>query len=369
MKNYVEYEIADFLLNDSFVGWATGESLKENAFWSAWPNTYPEKTEVYYQALEIISSLHIVPSQDLSEDEISELITKIGDNTFNADGPARGQLKKLFIPKNWLQIAASILIISTIGIWAYLKTSEQPESKNLVTEKSIEAKQRQSQSTLIRLPDNSTVVLKPGSKLSYSKNFTGKTRDVYLDGEAFFEVSKDKSRPFIVHTNELITKVLGTSFTVKAYSADKEFNVKVNTGKVSVFTKKSNPELNLTSSSLESLKGVLITSNQQVSFYRSETKLIKKKLETPAPLSEEASQITLDFKETPFSTVVSELSKAYGIKINYNKETMADCPLTASLSNQHLYERLELICQALEAGYKIENGQVFITGKGCTVTN
>lgn len=367
MKNYVEYEIVDFLLNDSFVGWATGKSLKENAFWFAWPDTYPEKAEVYYQALEIVSNLHIVPAQDLSEAEISELITKIGQKAFNADIPAHSEVKKLSFTRTWLQIAASILLISTIGVWAYLKTTEQSGSKILVTENATEIEQNQS--TLIRLPDNSTVVLKPGSKLSYSKTFTGKTRDVYLDGEAFFEVSKDKARPFIVHTNELITKVLGTSFSVKAYSADKEFNVTVNTGKVSVFTKKSTPKADLTSTSLENLKGVLITSNQQVSFYRSETKLIKKKLETPTPLSEEVSQITLNFKETPFSTVVAELSKAYDIKINYDEETMSGCPLTASLSNQHLYERLELICQALEARYKIENGQVFITGKGCTVTN
>lgn len=363
MKNYVDYEVVDFLLDDSFINWATGKSFENDDFWTVWPNRYPENAEVYYQALEISSNLRIVPTNELSETEISALVTQIGDKSFNSVLVNRRKIKKLRFNTSWLRVAAAALIISTIGFWAYLKSAKGPANLLTAVEK-VEVEKR-NQSKLIRLPDNSTVVLKPGSRLTYNTKFVGESREVYLDGEAFFEVSKDKNRPFIVHTNELITKVLGTSFSVKAYSADKEFNVTVNTGKVSVFTKSTNPPHTITSKSLDKLNGVLITSNQQVSFYRKEVKLLKKKLEKPAPLSAEVTHVSLNFKETPFSEVAGALSNAYGIKINYDEVTMASCPLTASLSNQHLYEKLDLICQALEASYRIENGQIYINGKGC----
>nr|WP_242689074.1 FecR domain-containing protein [Pedobacter sp. SYSU D00535] len=217
---------------------------------------------------------------------------------------------------------------------------------------------------IIRLPDNSTVILRPGSKIRYADSFTSSKREVYLEGEAFFEVTKDARRPFIVRTEELITKVLGTSFSVKAYKNDKAFSVKVNTGKVSVFAKKTGSEKEFLSQNLES-GGVLITPNQEVTFHRQETRLVKKRLEIPTDLSIEVAEEKLEFVDTPFSQVITAINKAYDIQIKYDEEKIGNCPLTASLSRQQLYEKLDLICRAVEASYSIENGNIVIKGKGC----
>ena len=78
---------------------------------------------------------------------------------------------------------------------------------------------------IITLSDGSSVLLQPNSKLSYPKIFTGNERKVYLSGEGFFEISKNPKKPFFVYANEIVTKVVGTSFRVKAYSDQPDVEV------------------------------------------------------------------------------------------------------------------------------------------------
>ncbi len=361
LKNYSDYDLVDFLSDDSFVEWATGKSLENQNFWTLWPGQYPHKAEVYYQSLEIVSNLKIEPISGLTDWELSQLLTQISNKTIYAGGPDR---KINWYQQRWLRVAASILLISTIGFWTYFRvnaTKEEAFSKIPIKDHEVVL----TEPGVIRLPDNSMVILKPRSKLTYSSAFKKETRDVYLEGEAFFEVSKDENKPFIVHADELITKVLGTSFSVRAYKKDKEYQVTVNTGKVSVFTKHDTSGYSINSGSLTSIgKGILVKPNQQATFYRKQTKLVKTKLDRPTALSAELADGSLNFQETPFSEVVKVLNQAYAINISYDKNLMANCPLTASLSSQHLYEKLDLICQALEAHYEIINGVIVIKGNG-----
>jgi transmembrane sensor len=93
----------------------------------------------------------------------------------------------------------------------------------------------------ITLPDGSKVWLNADSKLTYDGKFDGQTREVYLSGEAFFDVAKDKSRPFIIHTRTINLKVLGTSFNVRSYDSDKETETSLVHGSVEI-TLTNNPD-------------------------------------------------------------------------------------------------------------------------------
>eukprot|EP01133_Synstelium_polycarpum_P002884 gene2884-3310_t len=88
----------------------------------------------------------------------------------------------------------------------------------------------------ITLGDSTTITLNAASKLKYPARFSGKTREVYLEGEAFFEVAHDTAHPFIVHTSKVKVCVLGTSFNISSYREDKSTSVTVATGKVGVLT-------------------------------------------------------------------------------------------------------------------------------------
>ena len=95
--------------------------------------------------------------------------------------------------------------------------------------------------TSVSLPDGSKISLNANSKITYDGNFDGKTREVYLSGEAFFDVAKDKDRPFIIHTRTINLKVLGTSFNVRSYDTDKETETSLVHGSVEV-TLTNNPD-------------------------------------------------------------------------------------------------------------------------------
>jgi transmembrane sensor len=129
----------------------------------------------------------------------------------------------------WLA-AASVIIILFAG-WL-LKTS-QSSLKEETKQEALEARKGSRSRSL--LPDGTTVWLNAGSKLYYENDFTGLTREVRLEGEAFFDVVKSPDRPFIVHTSDIDIKVLGTAFNVKSYPEDKTVETTLYRGSVRVF--------------------------------------------------------------------------------------------------------------------------------------
>ncbi len=128
----------------------------------------------------------------------------------------------------WLKIAAAIALIAT-GSFFYL--DKKPlEPQTAAVPKVI----KQNAHRFITLPDGSTVILKGTSKLSYSGKLDGAKREVYLSGEGYFDVNHDAARPFIIHTGEIQTTVLGTAFDIKAIEGENKVLVTVTRGKVKV---------------------------------------------------------------------------------------------------------------------------------------
>lgn len=370
MKDYNNYELVDFLLDDSFVEWASGRSKEDECLWLSWELMYPHKAELFDQALSIVKSINIESARSLTAFEVDILVSNVNKKISLHDQlPDKSSNRSIWFSSAFLKFAASIILI--IGITLWLNSYFKEYSTVFVARTSsafIERTNETSGSIFIILPDFTAVVLKPGAKLRYPKVFDQDKREVFLSGEAFFEVRKNAKQPFYVYANELVTKVLGTSFSVKAYKGDKEFKVIVNTGKVAVFTRQK-PDASFAGKRKRVNAPLLLTPNQQVIFYRDEANLIKNDLPAPAVLSQKGSEALFSFKNAPFSEVVSALRRAYGVQIVYDKKTLSDCPLTAYLSTQSLYEKLDLICKALEVEYKVKDGTIIIEGAGCRDTN
>jgi transmembrane sensor len=216
---------------------------------------------------------------------------------------------------------------------------------------------------LVNLQDGSSVILQKNSRISFAKVFSKEKREVYLSGEAFFEVAKNPAQPFFVYANELIAKVLGTSFSVRAYETDKEVKVVVKTGKVSVFSQKDNKTIELRNN--RELAGIVITPNQQVVFQREEVRILREIVEKPDLLNLPIEQQNFVFKRTPIAEVFTMLEKAYGVDIVYDEEVLSKCTITASLADEPLFEKLKMICTAIEANYEEIDGQIVISAKGC----
>jgi transmembrane sensor len=218
---------------------------------------------------------------------------------------------------------------------------------------------------LIYLPDHTSVILKNGSSLKYPKTFSGSKREVFLTGEAFFEVHKNSKQPFFVHTEEMITRVVGTSFTIKAYKEDQDFNVQVNTGKVYVYANPNNGDQNNSAK----IKPVILVPNEQVTYHRKHPGLTKDTLDKPAPLCKSVTKHLFNFKGTLVTNVFQVLIKAYKVPIVYDEAAFSTCKLTAKLDDEPLYEKLNIICKAIDANFSIVNGQPVINGKGCGAEN
>jgi transmembrane sensor len=138
--------------------------------------------------------------------------------------PIRKPVQKKYYKMLLGSVAASILFF-----WFFFRTNENNGAKPINNTVSTKVGDKAS----INLPDGSKVWLNGNSKITY-EDFRNKTREVYLSGEAFFEVAKDKTKPFIIHTRTIDLKVLGTAFNVRSYDNEKETETALVHGSVEV---------------------------------------------------------------------------------------------------------------------------------------
>ncbi|MFN3377905.1 MAG: FecR family protein [Runella zeae] len=361
MIDYTTYTPEALALDDSFRGWVL--EGKEHHFWKNWIKNNPTKAATVKQAQALVLSIYQA-QDEISEEEIDEAIhqlVQIADK------------RSMIIPlwqQTWFKIGAAAIALFMIGWLLYYEkqkihiTPYQQVVGQLKDEvKLLEFTNTTSFPQSVTLSDGSSVVLQPETSISYPTTFLADKREVVLSGEAFFEVSKNPNKPFFVFANGLTTKVIGTSFTVKAYDKDQEVKVIVKTGKVSVFAQETASQAQKSS---RELTGLVLTPNQQVTYSRADSRLVRSLVEKPQLLAlPEIQQQSFEFRQAPVSDVFDVLEKAYGVKIVYDEDLMGGCELTATLSDEPLLEKMELICKVLEAQYELIDAQIVVTGKGC----
>lgn len=364
MTKYSTYKVEDFLLDESFIEWVLNNTEKDAIFWNAWIAAHPNSVPVVNLAKKTLLALYIKPARQLNDEEVDQMIGRLHEKTSSGNHAYRFISNPLFS----YPIAAVLAIGLVMGVLFY-KGSVTTASLPVVnsTAAVYQIKNHVNNSTrgiLIKLADGSSVILKPGSKLSYPIAFTGKTRAVTLDGEAFFEIHKDAKHPFYVYSGDLITRVVGTSFTVKASNANKAYQVIVNTGKVLV------TKTHVASTNLKD-KSIYLIPNQQLVYDKLHTDLLKENLAKPLLLSADVSKDFFNFNDTPLSKVIANIERAYNVSVIYNEKDIGGCPLTASMADEHLLEKLDLIGKALNISYYINEGQIVLQGKGCNnkITN
>ena len=358
-KIYEKYTIEDFITDDDFIQWAKYPTEESDLFWHLFIHNEPNQAAIIQKAKLAVQQLAIVSKQNVSQGEEPVIWNEI-------KGSLPEKNKSFFLAINWEKwsLAASIFLVFGFGVWLKIKSnsSDTPLYSELVS-KTIQPLKEVINNTkakiTVKLPDGSQVILQPNSRLSYEESFVGKTREVYLAGEGFFDVKKNPNKPFMVYANGLVTKVLGTSFTIKAFETDKEVVVNVKTGKVSVYSQKTihnqDPET----------YGLVLTPNQKVVFSKEDERLTRNLAEKPVILLTSQELLQFSFKDSAIEQIFYALEKAYGVEIIYDKEVMVNCRLTTSLTKETLFEKLDIVCAGIEANYKVVDAQVIISGNGC----
>ena len=360
--NYHQYNAEDFAADDYFKEWVCEPTAETNAFWQAFLATHPERYYQIEEAKRLVIGLNgIDRAAVVPERQLNRLWSRIEESIAVLDTPHRQQLwSRGFI----LQLAAAVVLLLGAGWGYYVWQRQEVTHVNAVAKQSAaaiweEAVNEADKTMTIQLSDGSTVRLEENSRLRYPKEFAGAERQVYLTGDAFFDIQKNPNRPFLVYANGLITKVLGTSFYIDAHQKSPDVTVSVRSGRVSVYADVPNPKAD------PEAGGVVLTPNQKAIFQRKDASISKSLVDKPILLMERAPVQLFAFESASAQQVFDALEKAYGVEVLFDEELMKDCQLTLNLTQEDLYQKLEVICKVLGAEYKIIDGQIIIYSRGC----
>jgi transmembrane sensor len=258
-----------------------------------------------------------------------------------------------------LKVAASVSILMLVG---YLlidqKATDRPRDLAQAKASGDSQEMKYKNTTVailkIQLPDASTVELKPTAELSYASKWDDQKREVHLVGEAFFDVVKDTKRPFFVYGGAVVTKVLGTSFSVNAPKDATTIEVAVRTGKVSVYQ-----------DATKQATGVILTPNEKVEYFVQDKHWVTSLIDEPKPLPTINKAEQFIFSGTPLMEIAEHIEKGYAIDVMVESEASYSCTFTGDVSNMELYDMLELICKSIGAGYEVKGTKILIVGGGC----
>ena len=241
----------------------------------------------------------------------------------------------------WYYAAAAVLVFSVVSSWFYFQKPEKAMQTTSITWSSKTTSD--GQKVKIRLSDSSIIYLAGGSTLRWPDQFLkGQKREVILTGEAFFEVKRDTSSPFIVHTGQVSTQVLGTSFNIYAYPKDKNQMISVRSGKVRVSSNGGNQLKKLAD----------LTAGMRLTYEQQTMDFVVEKGQDAASFNSWIEN-RLSFRNANLGEITKKLSRYYNIHFDIKGSCKFDnYRINASFDNQPVGKIMEQL--AMMSGGKLD---------------
>ena len=205
-----------------------------------------------------------------------------------------------------------------------------------------------------QLPDSSSVWMHSEAAITYPKKFDSNKRIVTFSGEGFFDIQKDKKRPFSIQSGEMVVRVLGTSFNVNAQATQKIFRISVVTGSVEV-----------TAPDKQQKEQVVILKPHQEAVFETKSRRLTSSAVPPQNKKEIYEPVTILFDNTPLNQVVSQLEKRFNVHISLSNPRISSCRVSADFEQQPLPLIMEMLCTALDATYTISGHTILIDALPC----
>lgn len=345
---YITYTLQDFLDDDAFVKWATGamaDDTETARFWEAFPVNYPTSAENFRQALQFVQAYR---TQDVlaAEERKAQLWSKITATI--QEQPAIAATTKVKWLRPWMKVAASLLLVAATGLLAL----------QLLNRKQVVATDYGEKRT-ITLPDHSVVILNANSSLHYAGKWdTTAPREVWLEGEAFFDVAhlnKDTqhiqpNQRFIVHSDGITIEVLGTSFNVKSRRG--KTNIGLVTGKIKV-----EHSGNADRPAIVMLPGDYVE-------YGGKSLLSNQKLERPEKLKDWTKKEII-FTDAALEEIIETLQDNYGYTVETNNDQIRQLKIEGEINVANVDELLTVISTTLnvKVNKSSEKHLVFYLGR------
>lgn len=298
-----------------------------------WSKKYPDEMAEFYKIWNQASVNDFNP-------DIEAALTKV-----NTRIEANNELGRKFTKKRilWALTAAATIAVILFGFWW---SNMQDTTTNSINRTLLTVATQEKETIELLLPDGSKVWLNHLSNLKYPEIFQGNTREVYLEGEAFFDISPNANNPFIIYANNTQTRVVGTSFGVKALKETDEVIVTVATGIINFSAKE------------QASKYIELKQGEQ-GICKPEEKKLEKKDSSDLNLLAWKTKI-LTFKDTPLLEVAKLVEDIYHTPITVD-DTIADFQITSTFNQLDLKEIIQIIEITLEINAEIGDSGILLT--------
>jgi len=267
------------------------------------------------------------PTTHISEKEKERKLNAI----LNADKPTiKLQRKSVSFNRRVVAVAASVVILFSIGLFTLKLDNRSSEQAMVLKAPTASPDRATSYIRHLTLPDGTSVILKSGSTLHFPEEFRGRTREVILSGEAYFDVKHMNSKPFIIHTGNVKTTVLGTAFDVKAWPGQKNVIVSVTRGKVRVEDDKK-------------VLAVLVR-NEQLKYNGVELAEVVKKVVAEKIVTDWTKE-DMVFDHVALGSIAQTLGNRYGVNITITNLQLAKAEIVSAFSGtESLQNVLDVLC-------------------------
>jgi ferric-dicitrate binding protein FerR (iron transport regulator) len=285
-----------------------------------------------------------------------------GDMPFLLHGSRKIRMRKLII-------AASILIVLTAGLFLYLNNPtpvEQVQDDAVLATVTTKFGSRSN----MQLPDGSKVWLNSGSTITYDKQFGKTIREVTLSGEAFFDVVKNPEKPFIIHTQSMDIKVLGTQFNVKSYANDKLSEASLIQGSLEVSLKRRSEKI-----LLKPNEKIVVMNERMV---KDTTLVIEKSNPSESIIAVQKLHYTrtdssvvetswvdnkLSFQDESFEDIAIRMERWYGTRIRFQDPEIKSWRFTGTFTNETIGQALEALQFTASFHYSTYDNTIVITNR------
>ena len=350
MKSY--HQLEELLANKSFKDWVLKGDSSHQAYWEKWQAEHPDHMEMLLQAKTILLELDSI-ERTWEEQQQDMLFSKIIQRIDATDSRHKGhryppyQSYSLSVAKKIQQVMAVFFLLAAMfPVFQHLRTDADEEILD-ITEKTEEwtiTSNPIGQKSIIQLADGSKIVLSADSELKFLDSFGQGHRDIYLKGEAFFEVAHDSLLPFTVYSGESVTMALGTSFNINSYDGQK-VQIQLATGEVKVIHEDKEKE------------PVYLNPGEEV-IVDADQRLHKGKFDPNTAFLWKNGMLRFD--NSAFRDVLSDLERWYGVKIEVFHRPRNDLKISGEFKNTSLSAVLESLGYAYSFDYSIDNKNVSI---------
>ncbi|OQP62797.1 hypothetical protein A3860_26150 [Niastella vici] len=356
--------VEDLLKDESFINYCLRKNEQDVHFWEQYVVEHPDRKGLVEEAVQEYRLLFSALAHADLEDQLNNLKKKMANGE---DAPVvelkRAAPSHTSFYRRFSYVAVAALAVMIIGGYLYRMVQRIP-SQISVIQYACKPGERKS----FQMPDGTQVILNAGSEISLNEHYAKNTREVYLKGEAFFEVQHNAAVPFIVHTSSMDVKAVGTAFNVKSYNNENRTEAVLIRGLVEVTLKKDNnrklylhPDekvLWTEARANEATPASTIKTNPEQGVIKPVKKLDNGNVKELAWV-----QNNLAFEDEAFEEIAYQLNRWYNVDIQFETSDVKQYHFTATFKKEKIEQVLEILKASKKFNYRFEGAQHIVIYK------